>query len=202
MNLTPEQTDALKELINIGVCLAAGILNQMINTRIHLQVPFIRIFSSDDPLEDINGLNQDKLAMVRLGFKGPLSGTAALAFPTESASKLVAVLAGEDSGTPGLDSVSAGTLNEVGNIVINGVMGSIGNVIKKRIEYSIPSYKEDTLKGLLRPNNPDPNATVLLAGTRFAGEELQIEGDIILLFEAGSFSALLEAMETITTDSG
>ncbi len=202
MNLTPEQTDALKELINIGVGRAAGILNQMTNTRIRLSVPFIKVFSSTDPLDDTNGLSKDQLAMVRLGFKGPFAGSAVLAFPTESASKLVAVLAGEEPGTPGLDSVSSGTLNEVGNIVINGVMGSIGNVIKKRIEYSVPSYKEDTLEGLLRPNNPAPNATALLARTRFVIEELQIEGDIILLFEVGSFSALLEAMETINPDSG
>ena len=140
--------------------------------------------------------------MVRLDFKGPFSGAAALAFPPESASKLVAVLAGEELGAPELDSVRAGTLNEVGNIVISGVMGSIGNVIKKRIEYSIPTYKEDTLRGLLTPDNPDPDASVLLARTRLTVEELQIERGIILLFEVGSFSALLEAMETITTDSG
>ena len=45
MSMTPEQIDALKELINIGVGKAAAMLNQMVNIRVHLKVPFVKVLT-------------------------------------------------------------------------------------------------------------------------------------------------------------
>ncbi len=44
MNITPEQIDTLKELVNIGVGRAANMLNQLVQSRIYLQVPSINVF--------------------------------------------------------------------------------------------------------------------------------------------------------------
>lgn len=193
--LTEHNLDALKELINIGVGRAAGALNAMVSFRIGLQVPFVKVLSPKELSGEMAALGRSRLAAVRLGFDGPFSGTAALVFPTESASKLVAVLTGEEPGTPEIDSVRAGTLSEVGNIVINGVMGSMGNMLKQRITYTLPNYTEDSVQGLLRPDAMDEDATVLLVRTHFSIQELEIEGDIILLFTVGSFDALLSAID-------
>lgn len=194
MNLTPDQIDALKELINIGVGRAASVLSEMVHCHISLQVPFIKILSPITLKKEMEELGRYQIAAVRLGFKGPFSGSAALVFPPDSASKLVAVLTGEEPGSLDLDSVRAGTLCEVGNIVINGVMGSVANVLKRSINYSLPNYMEDSIDNLLASDEPAPDATVLLARTRFTIEQLQIEGDIILIFEVGSFDALLAAI--------
>jgi len=194
MKLTVEQIDALKELINIGVGKAASVLSEMVRCHIRLQVPFIKILLPAELKSEMEELGRYRVAAVRLGFKGPFSGSAALVFPPDSASKLVAVLTGEESGTHDLDSVRVGTLSEVGNIVINGVMGSISNVLKQSINYSLPNYIEDNIDNLLTLGKHDPNATVLLARTRFTIEQLYIEGDIILIFEVGSFDSLLAAI--------
>ncbi len=45
MELTAAQLDALKELINIGIGRAAGMLNDMVNSHVSLQVPQVRILS-------------------------------------------------------------------------------------------------------------------------------------------------------------
>jgi chemotaxis protein CheC len=92
--------------------------------------------------------------------------------------------------------VRVGTLSEVGNIVINGVMGSIANVLKLQINYTLPTYTEDNIENLITPPSTAPDVTVVLAHTRFTIEHLQIEGDIILIFEVGSFSALMKAIDT------
>ncbi|OEU67749.1 MAG: chemotaxis protein CheC [Desulfovibrio sp. S3730MH75] len=202
MNLTPDQIDALKELINIGIGRAAGMLNEMVKSRVYLQVPSVRVFSILEAKNELDKLGIDRLAAVQLQFKGPFSGTAALVFPPESASNLVAVLTGEDLGTYDLDSARAGTLSEVGNIVINGVMGSVGNVLKERINYSFPKYIEDTTESILAQSDLDPNGAVLLARTRFTVKELQVEGDIILVFEVGSFDTLLASIDSMNLDSG
>ena len=139
---------------------------------------------------------------VQLSFKGPFSGTAALVFPSEDISKLVTIFTVKDTEAPDIASLKAGAINEMGNIIINAVMGSIGNMLKQRISYSIPTYTEDTIKNLLISNDPDSDTTILLAQTCFTLKELQIEGHIILLFKVGSFDALLAAIDTIIRDSG
>lgn len=198
MDITSRQIDVLKELINIGVGKAAGILNEMVRFHVVLQVPFVKLLTHHQLSSEMKELGRYRIAAVRLGFKGPFAGTAALVFPPESALKLVSVLTGEEPGSPDLDSVRAGTLTEVGNIVINGVMGSLGNILKKHINYSLPTYIEDTIDNLLVDNDAGPDPTVLLVRTTFSIRQLQIDGDVILLFEVGSFDALLTAIDTIS----
>ena len=196
MNPTEYQLDALRELINIGIGRAAKVLSEMVNARILLQVPFIKLLTPENLRREMGHMGEGLLAAVRLGFKGPFSGTAALVFPPDSASKLVAILTGEGMGTPDLDSVRVGTLSEVGNIVINGVMGSIANVLKLQINYTLPTYTEDNIENLVAPIDTVPDATVVLAHTRFTVEQRHIEGDIILIFELGSFGVLMNAINT------
>jgi chemotaxis protein CheC len=43
MKLTARQLDALQELVNIGIGQAAGILNDMIDSPIRLQIPYVQI---------------------------------------------------------------------------------------------------------------------------------------------------------------
>lgn len=198
MNLTVDQLDTLQELVNIGVGMAASVLNEMIDCHICLQVPFIRVFSPVQMKEELeNRLGVSLVSAVRLGFNGSFSGLAQLVFPTDSASKLVALLTNEEVGTPDLDAVKIGTLTEVGNIVINGVMGSMSNLLKQHLNYSLPMYLEDTVEHLLSSKQLESNTTVLLAQARFTIEQLQIAGDIILIFKVGSFDALLTAIEMI-----
>lgn len=192
MHLTDDQIDALQELVNIGVGRAASMLNEMVEARILLQIPFIKVLSPLNLKEELEGrFNDDCLAAVRLNFTGAFCGAAELVFPTDSASTLVAVLTGEEPGTPDLDALRIGTLSEVGNIVINGVMGSIGNVLKRHMDYAVPNYVEDTIENLL---TSDSNIAILLAQARFTIEQLQVIGDFILIFEVNSFDALLEAI--------
>ncbi|MBN1219352.1 MAG: chemotaxis protein CheC [Anaerolineae bacterium] len=197
MKPTPDQIDTLKELINIGVGRAAGMLNSMLQSQVLLEVPYVKIFSLLTLKEEMGKLGSQKLSTVRLSFKGPFSGVASLVFPPDSAGKFVDVLTGEEPATPDLDSIRIGTLTEVGNIILNGVMGSIGNVLDRRINYSVPTYIEDNIERLLLADGLDADTTILLAHTHFTIEQLCIEGDIILLFEVGSFDALLSAIDAI-----
>jgi chemotaxis protein CheC len=198
-NLSPHHIDALKELINIGIGRAAGVLNEMTRFHVILQVPFVKLFAASALKEEVEELGAQRLAAVRLGFKGPFSGIAALVFPPDSASNLVAVLTGEEPASPDLDSVRAGTLSEVGNIVLNGVMGSFGNALRQRIDYSLPSYVEDSFENVVAFGERIAcSPSVLLVRTRFSIQQLHIEGNIILFFELGSFDALRASIDANT----
>jgi chemotaxis protein CheC len=195
MNLTADQIDAIQELVNIGVGRAAGVLNQMLDAPIRLQIPYIKIGSPLElQLELEASLGAERVAAVRQDFSGSFSGIAELVFPTESASILAAMLTGEEPGTPDLDAVRIGTLSEIGNILINSVIGSIANVLEQRLDYALPTYMEDTVENLLTSKDSVGKTTILLAQTQFSVEQLQIRGDIILIFELGSFDVLLNAI--------
>ncbi|MBD2166181.1 chemotaxis protein CheC [Calothrix membranacea FACHB-236] len=194
MNVTAEQLDALQELINIGVGRAASLLNEMVNSHIRLQIPFVKVLTAADAYEELAlRFHDDSLAAVRLGFTGPFYGTAGLIFPTDSASSLVAVLTGEEPDSTDLDAVKIGTLSEIGNIVINGVMGSIGNVLKQHMNYTLPVYLEDKIENLLASATVS-ESKMLLAQARFTIEQLELIGDIILIFELDTFDTLIQVI--------
>jgi len=196
MNITEVQVNALQELVNIGVGRAAGMLNRMLDSHIGLDVPCTQVLSLIEAKQVLEARFQtETLAAVKLGFSGSLVGVAEIVFPTESASALVALLTGEALDAPDLDAIKIGTLSEVGNIAINGVIGSISNLFQQSLDYSLPIYTEDTVEQLLTADNLLVNAAVLLAQAHFFIERLQISGDIILLFKLDSFDALLAAID-------
>jgi chemotaxis protein CheC len=197
MSATPYQIDALTELINIGVGRAAGMLNQILEAHVQLNVPSVKIFPHSEIEKVLSNVAKTRLSVVSLVFKGSFSGTALLAFPSDSASHLVNILTGEESVIPDLDSVRVGALTEVGNIVLNGVMGSVSNVLKKRLSYSIPAYVEDTIEHLLNEDSLDPDSTIILAKTELVIKKFHIKGDIILLFRVNLFNTLIETLETM-----
>lgn len=197
MKATSYQIDALTELINIGVGRAAGVLNQILEAHVHLQVPSLKIFPQSQIEQVLHNVVTSPLSIVSLVFKGSFSGTALLAFPPESVSNLVSIVAGEDSEIPDLDSIRVEALSEIGNIVLNGVMGSVSNVLKKRLVYSIPVYVEDTIEHLLREDGMEADSTIILAKTELTIKKLQINGDFILLFRVDLFRALIETLDTM-----
>ncbi|MBD3306541.1 chemotaxis protein CheC [candidate division KSB3 bacterium] len=197
MSLTAYQLDALTELINIGVGRAAGMLNQILEAHVQLNVPSIQIFPYSHIEHALQTITANALSIVSLGFKGSFSGTALLAFPSGSASQLVDVLTGEESEIEDdLDSIRVGVLTEVGNIVLNGVMGSLSNVLQEHFSYSIPVYIEDTIAHLVDENNLDAESTLILAKTELVIKKFHIKGNIILLFRVGLFNTLIDSLET------
>lgn len=197
MNLTGEQTDAITELINIGVGRASAALNELLEFAVTLSVPSVRLLSGADVAQYLGTTEETPLAGVQMGFAGGFSGTAELVFPPKSARHLISVLVGEKLDVNQRDSLWVGTLTEVGNILLNGVMGAISNALDSPLEYDIPSYVEASLLDFVELGSPDDEST-LVARTRFSVDELSVEGDVILVFETESFSTVLESLEALS----
>nr|WP_242040198.1 MULTISPECIES: chemotaxis protein CheC [unclassified Desertifilum] len=193
--MTLEQIDILQELVNIGVGQAASILNEMLGSPICLNIPDLQSLSLTQLQTELESrFESDLISTVQLGFEGFFSGSAELIFPTESASTLVSLLTGEKPGTPDLEAVKIGTLLEVGNIVLNGVVGTVSNLFSRRLDYSLPTYAEDRVSQLLKARNLKQDVNIILAHTHFIIEKLQINGEVLLIFKVGSFDALLDAL--------
>jgi chemotaxis protein CheC len=197
MNLTPMQLDLLTELINIGIGRAAGIINQMSNAHVQLQVPDLRLLSDETLAEYCQPIAGQRLSCIRLPFDGALSDLTFLIFPPASASGLISVILGRENIPFDEDSLRIGTLEEVGNIVLNGVMGSISNFLGNGLHYSYPYYAEDTYANLLRSAEDASERVFLLARTQFLIADHLIEGEIIIIFRLNSFHGLLAAMDRV-----
>jgi chemotaxis protein CheC len=197
MRLDEKYIDALKEITNIGVGRAAGILNSMLSTHIELSVPSVEGYSVDEVDAALVRLGTNPISMVELGFHGDFGGSASLLFPIESSRKLIKVLTGEDFSVSSMNPMHLETLNEIGNIVLNGVMGSFANVLSSSLRYDLPNYSERTAVGLSDKIKLNAQVFVLFIDTTFSAEELHIDGRVLILFEVSSFEALLKTLEDL-----
>lgn len=201
MKLTAEQIDAITELFNIGIGRGASVLNTMLNSNIRLQVPFVKVLSPMELKSEMEKFGGNRIAAVDLRFEGKFSGTAQLIFPANTAGALVTTLVGEDPTDLDIDSIRAGTLCEVGNVVLNGVMGTIANLLELQFGFSVPGYIEETAENLFGTDIINSSNVIVFARTRFVVEELDIEGDIVLFLEVKALHELLEAIEHYGADT-
>lgn len=194
MTLTEYQTDVLGELINIGTGNAANVLNQMVQSHITLQVPGILLVSPSE-LKDQYKSSGDKCVAIRIEFGGAFEGITALIFSPSSASSLVSLLVGQADLGMDMDSLRIGTLQEVGNIVLNGVMGSFSNMLGEHLNYMPPDYHEGEVASLL-PTEAEQQGAILFIRANFIIEEHLIEGDVLIFFNASTLREITRQIDT------
>ncbi|MDQ6988237.1 MAG: chemotaxis protein CheX, partial [Mariprofundaceae bacterium] len=172
MLISEEQRDILGEIVNIGIGRAAAALNDMVGHHIQLQIPHIEVFDEHALQDHWLQTRKGKTSSVYMDFNGTFAGNAALMFPPESAAILIATLTDEPPHEGEMDALCVGTLTEVGNILINGVIGSISNALNANMRFSLPSYIECEAHDLIN-HTQLKSATILIANTTFSIDELQ-----------------------------
>ncbi|MCX6155810.1 MAG: chemotaxis protein CheC [Candidatus Kapabacteria bacterium] len=188
------QRDAFREIVNMGVGKAANLLNTIIGHHIHLNVPNLRIIKNENLDENFYGTNVN-LSAVNLAFNGFINGACKLIFPTGSASKLVSLFTNEESDLEDFDAIRVGTLSEIGNIVLNSLIGTLCNQLKVNLSFTVPTYKEGFVKELFETSSPEDNSILILAGTTFIIEEINISGDFVLIVELGSLQLFKDLID-------
>lgn len=194
---TENQIDTLREFINIGVGQAASILNQLVGKHIVLKVPEIKLVMLEDLQSFLLDSKENHFSSVNLAFKGFFEGTSKLIFSTENASKLVTLFTDDNLESEDLDSIRIGTLTEIGNIVLNSLVGTISNLLKMSLTYTLPSYIEGEIDKILMADLYQTNRYCILARTTFIITELEIVGDFVLVVEIESLERLLKAIENL-----
>ncbi len=197
MELSNNQVDTLQELFNVGVGRAAASLNVMLESKVELAVPSIKTFQFKDISSELCEYVGQASFAVRQSFSGAVSGSVLLFMSTESAVRLVAYLTDEEVGSPELDSIKVSTLSEIGNIVINGVMGTLANMLELQFEYSMPGYAEGLAIELIKREGFSDEAGMLMVNTRFNVKERFVEGNFVFLMEMDSFESLMDRIDAV-----
>jgi chemotaxis protein CheC len=194
MYLTDIQLDYLKEIINIGVGRSASVLNKVVKNRVTLQVPIVEMIKVNEINNRLNYPSDDSLSIVSMNFVGELKGKAELIFPSSSAVKIVDLLTDKVYPNLEMDDLRSSSLNEVGNIVLSALIGSIGNILKIRFKYSIPKFREVFNTEIINSYDNESDK-VIFAETHFFIKDNNIDGTFILFFVVKSFEHFIELLD-------
>lgn len=186
MSLELLHQDAFSEVINIGIGRAGSMLSDLVSQRIELHVPDLRICTLDE-LDELLKSNGELLdTSIYQDFKGRVNGRAILGFPRDSGLKLGQILAGLEETPDELDVDLSGILVEVGNIVMNGVLGSIANMFESQLSYTVPELSvTDGVMELAQVNwlaRPDMEQTVIYSDAHFSVAGTDVHGSLVLIF--------------------
>lgn len=197
ISMTDAQMDALTEVVNIGMGVAANSLNSMMDSYIELHMPELHVARPAE-LEAMAEIeSREGITGVRLDFSGPIAGSATLVMPQKDASNMVSALTGEPPNTPELNSVMVGTLNEVGNIVMNGVLGTIASTLSVEFDYGLPTYECGEMRDLLTSVNAMDAEAVIIVKALFKVQQFEIEGNILLIFVSPSYESLQSGLDAL-----
>jgi chemotaxis protein CheC len=185
------QRDALTEVVNIGVSRAAVSLRKMVGEQVIMSVPALELISRTSAAKLIRERESDQLIAVSQDFAGPFSGRALLIFPADSSLSLVRAVAGAAVAENDIESMEEEALAETGNIVLNGCLASMANMLKQNFSLSLPKVIRGD--GLLLFEAPTPEAgtgMVLFLYINFTLSGRNIRGYIAMMMDLPSISVL------------
>jgi chemotaxis protein CheC len=197
MELTTLQRDALTELINIGYGRAAGALSELTGYRISLEVPRVSIHPIAEMARQLTRVISGEVASVNQMFNGPISGNALLLLDEHSAKMLSELLTDERSSTSGFDSSAREIITEVGNILLNALLGVFGNLLKVQVSFAVPRLRVESVQGVLESITigSDELNYALLIHTRFQLRASNVTGYLVMILGITSLDRMLLELE-------
>jgi chemotaxis protein CheC len=195
--LTSLETDALSEIVNIGVSRAAASLRQMVGRPVVLSVPSIEVTTGRTAAALMAEREVGPLVAVSQDFAGAFGGRALLIFPETNSLSLVRAVTGEDLDEADLADVidlEEEALKETGNVVLTNCLATMANILQQPLEMSIPTVlREEGAALFLRaedPAAPPGSGVVLFLYINFAISDRDIRGYIAVLMDLPSLDAL------------
>lgn len=197
--------DILKELFNISVGQAACMLSEIVNKTVVLDIPKIEILNSAEKLSQLqlesqlpSGTN-GALMVSSITFQEKLTGEANLIFPAEKMKSFVNLCLGEEDemydSHMNFTDIDFDVIKEIGNIILNAIVGGIGNHLDIQLKYASPEVqvfdRDDFEKGI----KSKKELCLLFLYIRFGIDNTEIEGAVIVSL---TISALTDLMKTIT----
>ncbi|PWB51744.1 MAG: hypothetical protein C3F06_10045 [Candidatus Methanoperedenaceae archaeon] len=193
--LTDFQTDALKEVGNIGIGHATTSLSQMVNKQVGISLPELKLI----PLLKVPILvkNEDPVIGIILELKGDAKGFMLLLLSKQTAKFLIKLVIGESDLTKGFDEMETSVLKELGNIMGGTYISSLSNFLSISIGLSTPSEIYDISDSIINQivclMSPDVE-DVLFLKTEFDINSEKIDGKILIFTDSASLTKMLDAI--------
>lgn len=196
-NLSALQLDALKEIGNIGSGNAANALSLMLNKKIDITIPQIKII----PLEkvpDTLGGPENIVVGILLRVEGSAPGSVMFLLPEKQALDLVDMLMAREKGTSHhFGELEQSALKEVGNILTASYLNALDNFTRLSLSPSVPAIAKDMLGSIISivlAEIGQFSDYALLIETEFIDGEDGINSQFFLVPEPDSLSIILESL--------
>jgi chemotaxis protein CheC len=197
MELSYTQKDSLTELINIGYGRAAGALSELTGYRITLEVPQIAIYAIDEIAPQLTRMIEGEVASVTQVFSGAVAGNALLLLDEKAAVMLSELLTDDVSPSGSFDSGAREIITEVGNILLNALLGVFGNLLQVQISFAVPRLRVDTIDSVLQSIivREEELRYALMIHTRFRLRANNVTGYLIIILGITSLDRMLFELE-------
>lgn len=183
--------DALTELVNIGVSRAAANLRKMVGEQVLLSVPSVEVVGRPAAADLIRQRESEQLVAVRQDFEGAFSGRALLIFPEANSLALVRAVTGDALSEADAAEMEHEALAETGNIVLNGCLATMANLLQKPLILSLPQVIRGDGQTLFELDQADgQGGVVLFLYINFALSGRDIRGYIAMLMDLPSLESL------------
>jgi chemotaxis protein CheC len=190
-SLNEFERDALTEVVNIGVSRAAVSLRKMVGQQVVLSVPSLELISRTAAAKLVSERESDELIAVCQDFEGAFSGRALLIFPEPSSLTLVRAVAGLALSGEEAGLMEDEALAETGNVVLNGCLASMANMLKQTFSLSLPRIIRGDGRLLFEaPDALSGEGMVLFLYINFTISDLNIRGYIAMMMDLPSLTVL------------
>jgi len=186
--------DMLKEVGHICTGNATIALSQVINQRIELNIPDLKLVDSDKVIDTLKS-SQEVLVGVSIQLLGNLTGNVVLMFPEKSAYTLIDSISQYRSELGNATEYGVSSLKEIGNIVISAYLATLSTFARAVILHSTPNLicgTLDTIFNVAFSKLINETTQVILIETFFNIKEKDISGSFFLIFEPLAVKKLLD----------
>ena len=196
--LTDFQHDALKEVGNIGIGQATTSLSQMVNKRVDISLPDLKLI----PLVEVPQLVTAEAPVVGiiLELRDDAKGYLLLLLSHKSAKLLIKLILGEAQEEEGFDEMEQSVLMELGNILTGTYISALSNLLGISLGLSPPFQTYDIAEAIvnqiviLMSQDVDD---VLLLNTEFSVDKEKIDGKILVFTDSDSLKLILESINRL-----
>lgn len=188
--------DALREIGNIGAGNAATALAGMINKRIDMNVPTVKILDFND-VSTILGGEETVVSGVYFEVEGDIKGNIMFLLDLKSAKILTNILMAREDYSTELDEMDKSALQEIGNILSGAYISSLSSLTGLNIKISVPSLCIDMAAAIISVPAIQfgyIGDRVLLIETILQEGDDMVKGNFFLIPEANSFKTILNSL--------
>ena len=193
--MSDEYFDVLKELGNIGAGNATTALSQMMQCKVDMSVPQVRLMEFKE-LGEIMGGEEIIMAGIYLGIEGDIAGSIMFLLEKQAARHLVDKLMGMSMEGEEFSEMEFSALKEVGNIITAAYLNSLSSLTGLRIQPSVPDLTVDMAGAILSVPAIEFGTLgdkMLLIQTQFF-DEMVLDGYFILVPNLDSYGKILSAL--------
>lgn len=200
-NLDNIQLDVLREIGNIGAGNAATALARMLDKKVDMEVPKVKILEFKDVNELLGGA-EILVVGIMLSVEGDLSGNIMFILELKAAHTLVNLLMGKPyNDYSEFTEMEMSALKEIGNILAGSYLSALSTLTNLKIMTSIPYVAIDMAGAILSVPAIEfgkVGDSVLYIETEFSEGEARVLGDFFLVPDVDSYEVLLRTLGAIS----